>query len=341
MSNADDERFMRSALAEAEKGAGFTSPNPTVGAALVVAGEVVARGHHRAAGLPHAEIECLRQVSHPLPAGATLYVTLEPCSTTGRTPPCTNAIIAAGVQTVVIGATDANPRHQGRASELFRAAGIATRKGVLADECAALNSAFNKWIQTGRPLVIAKCGMSLDGRLTRPAGEPQWMTSAAARAHANARRGLVDAILVGAETVRTDNPRLTVRKARAAQQPWRVVLTRSGKLPPHAHLFTDAFRERTLVFNNEPLADVLDQLGGRDVTSVLIEGGGEVLAQACDARLIDRVELYLAPLFTGGPVLAFPGRGAGATAEGMHLRNVNYQRIGQDIFVSGEAEYQD
>ncbi|MGI8820844.1 MAG: bifunctional diaminohydroxyphosphoribosylaminopyrimidine deaminase/5-amino-6-(5-phosphoribosylamino)uracil reductase RibD [Chthoniobacterales bacterium] len=336
---SDDESFMRAALAQARKGLGRTSPNPAVGAVLVVDNSILASGFHRAAGRPHAEVECLKKIPQPVPPHATLYVTLEPCSTQGRTPPCTNAIAAAGVREVVIGATDVNPKHAGRGIEALRACGIEVRAGVLEGECQALNEAFNKWIVTRRPFVIAKCGMGLDGRLTRPPGEEQWLTNASARRHAKQRRRQVDAILVGAETVRRDNPRLTVRGVRGSRQPWRVVLTRSGNLPREAHLFTDAFAARTLVYQEQPLGSVLDDLGAREVTSLLIEGGGDILGQACDARLIDRLEIYLGPLFTGGPVVAFPGRGAGSTAEGLRLENTRYERIGDDIFVTGDARY--
>jgi diaminohydroxyphosphoribosylaminopyrimidine deaminase/5-amino-6-(5-phosphoribosylamino)uracil reductase len=281
-------------------------------------------------------MECL--VKHPVPRDATLYVTLEPCSTSGRTPPCTDAIIGAGVKTVVIGATDPNPKHRGRAMELLRASGVAVRSGVLGDDCAALNPAFNKWIQTRQPLVIAKCGMTLDGRLTRPPAEPPSITSPAARAHANRRRALVDAILIGAETLRADDPRLTVRNVRGARQPWRVVLTRSGKLPRGAKLFTDRLADRTLVFRGQPLATVLRELGAREITSVLIEGGGDILGQALDARLIDRVEIYLGALLAGGPVLSFPGAGAASTGDGIHLCDVSYEQIGNDVFMTGQAE---
>ncbi len=228
-----DQRFMALALAEARKGLGRTSPNPAVGAVIVRAGRVLARGHHRGAGLPHAEIEAIRAVAGRAGCrGATLYVTLEPCSTHGRTPPCTDAIIAAGFARVVFGATDPNPRHAGRAEKILRAAGIVVTRGVLAKECAALNRAFNHWVTTRRPWVIAKCAMSLDGRLTRRRGESSWLTGPAARRHAQQLRARVDAILVGAATIRADNPRLTVRGPAArdgARQPWRVVLTRSGR----------------------------------------------------------------------------------------------------------------
>src|SRR5205809_5964730 len=226
-----DEKFMRAALKEAKKALGQTSPNPAVGAVLVINDRIVAKGHHREAGRDHAEIECLRNFRALVPARATLFVTLEPCSTAGRTARCTNAIISAGVKNVVVGAIDVNPRHSGEGIMQLRNAGVNVREGVLAEDCARLNEAFNQWIVTGRPFVIAKCGMSLDGRLTKSPNEKRWITSSAARRHAMLLRAQVDAILIGAETLRQDNPRLTTRGISGAKQPWRVVVTRSGKLP--------------------------------------------------------------------------------------------------------------
>jgi diaminohydroxyphosphoribosylaminopyrimidine deaminase/5-amino-6-(5-phosphoribosylamino)uracil reductase len=330
-----DEEFMRAALREARKALGQTSPNPVVGAVLVIDDRIVAKGHHREAGRDHAEIECLRNFGAAVPARGTLYVTLEPCSTAGRTAPCTNAILKAGVRSVVVGAIDVNPRHCGNGVVQLRNAGVKVRQGVLADECARLNEAFNKWIVTGRPLVIAKCGMSLDGRLTRPPKEPRWITGRSARRHARALRAQVDAILVGAETLRADNPRLTVRGARRARQPWRVVLTRSGKLPRRARLFSDHLAARTLIYKAKSLADVVKELGKCSITSVLIEGGGDVLGQALDARLIDKVQLYIGPILMGGPVIAFPGRGADTTPNALRLRGVSYQCIGQSVCITG------
>src|SRR6516165_4690593 len=324
MTTDQDEKFMRAALVEAKKALGLTSPNPAVGAVLVIDNRIVAKGHHREAGHAHAEINCLRDFAVPIPRQATLYVTLEPCSTAGRTAPCTDAIIKASVKNVVIGATDPNPQHSGRGIVELRNAAVRVRHGILTQECTRLNEAFNKWIVTGQPFVIAKCGMSLDGRLTRPPGESRWITGRDARRDAHRLRGQVDAVLVGAETVRADNPRLTVRGVRRARQPWRVVLTRSGNLPPPARLFSDRFASRTLIYRDISLAAVLKNLGKRAITSVLIEGGGEVLGQALDARLIDKVRLYLGPILTGGPVIAFPGRGAENTANGMRLRRVSY-----------------
>src|SRR6266705_5387207 len=231
MTTQRDEQFMRAALNEAKKALGQTSPNPAVGAVLVIDNRMVAKGHHRKVGRDHAEIECLRDFGARVPARATLYVTLEPCSTAGRTAPCTDAIIKAGIKNVVVGAFDVNPRHSGKGIVQLRNAGVKVREGILADECSRINEAFNKWIVSGRPFVIAKCGMSLDGRLTRPPGEPRWITDSAARRNAHQLRARVDAILIGAQTLRVDNPRLTVRGMRHAPQPWRIVLTRSGNLP--------------------------------------------------------------------------------------------------------------
>ena len=330
-----DEKFMRAALIEAKKAVGRTSPNPAVGAVLVIDNRVVAKGHHREAGGTHGEIDCLRDFGAPIPAHATLYVTLEPCSTAGRTAPCTDGIVEAGIKNVVTGAIDLNPRHSGRGIVELRKAGVQVRDGVLAEECTRLNEAFNKWIVTGQPFVIAKCGMSLDARLTRPPVESRWITGRDARCDTHHLRARVDAVLVGAETVRADNPRLTVRGVRGARQPWRVVLTRSGQLPRQVHLLSDKFAARSLIYKRKSLASVLKDLGKRGITSVLIEGGGEVLADALDKRLIDKVQIYLGPILTGGPVVAFAGEGIGKTADALRLRDVKYEQIGQTISISG------
>lgn len=330
---------MREALREAKKSLGQTSPNPAVGAVLVQKNKVVARGHHRRAGLPHAEVECLKGFKRAVPKDAVLYVTLEPCSSIGRTGACTDAIVRAGVESIVIGATDPNPRHRGRGVEILQNAGIEVRSGVLAEKCAGLNEAFNKWIATGIPFVIAKCGMSLDGHLTRPSREGRWITSAAARKHAQKLRSETDAILVGAETIRADDPHLTVRGIRTKHQPVRVVITRSGKLPSRARVFTDRDGKKTMVYRNEPLAAVLADLGKKDVVSVMIEGGGDVLGHALDQRLIDKVQIYMAPLFTGGGVPAFGASGAPSTSESARLDRITFDKIGPDLCVTGYPKY--
>ena len=339
MNRARDEKFMRAALNEAKKALGQTSPNPAVGAVLVVGNRIVSRGHHRRAGHDHAEVECLRHFGARVPARATLYVTLEPCSTEGRTAACTEAIVQTGIRNVVVGAIDVNPRHSGKGIVQLRNAGLRVRHGVLADECTQINETFNKWIVTGRPFVIAKCGMSLDGRLTRPAGESHWITGHSARRHAHQLRATVDAILVGAQTVRADNPRLTVRGVPSARQPQRVVLCRSGNLPQNAYLFSDRHAPRTLIYSRKSLGAVLKNLGEREVTSVLIEGGGEVLGQALDARVIDKVQLYLGPILTAGPVIAFRGHGAKTPASALRLQRVSYEQVGQSLCITGYPEF--
>lgn len=324
-----DAKWMRLALDEARRGLGLTSPNPCVGAVLVKGDRLFSSGWHRQAGGPHAEVEALRGQDA---RGGTLYVTLEPCSTHGRTPPCVDAIIAAGVKQVIWGADDPNPQHAGRARELLTISGIAVKSGVLEPECRELIAPFSKLITTGLPWVIAKAGMSLDGRITRPAGESQWLTGEAARADAMKLRVQCDAIVVGAETVRCDNPALTLRGPdipHGKQQPWRVVLTRSGNLPPGAQIFTDAHQDRTLVMCDQPLQSVLKSLAARGAMSVLIEGGGTVLATAFADRLVDEAVLYVAPLISGSgrPVIDRAVWGGGSAL----LSFVSAELVGEDI----------
>lgn len=325
-----DESFMRLAISEAKKGVGWTSPNPAVGAVVVKGGQVLATGYHQAAGRPHAEVEALRTTTDA--RGATLYVTLEPCSTHGRTPPCTGAIVAAGIARVVVGTVDPNPKHAGRGLSILRKAGIEVTRGVLETPCRELNLAFNKWIATGMPWVIAKAALTLDGRLTLPPGAGRWLSGAAARRDAHAQRAEVDAILIGAGTLREDNPRLTVRGlGRKARQPWRVILAGGRVLPPHAHVFTDRHRDRTLVFRGRTLSEVLAELGQRQITSVLVEGGGVVLGSAFDEQVVDQVQFYLCPLMGAGPIGATGGKRFNIA----RLQHVAYTRLGPDVLLCG------
>jgi diaminohydroxyphosphoribosylaminopyrimidine deaminase / 5-amino-6-(5-phosphoribosylamino)uracil reductase len=318
---------MRAALREARKGIGHTSPNPAVGAVIVRHGKIIASGWHRRAGMPHAEIEALRAAGDPSHLrGATLYVTLEPCSTHGKTPPCTEAIAAAGLRRVVYGATDPNPRHAGRAAGILERAGIAVTAGVLAARCTKLNEAWNTWIATGLPFVIAKAGMSLDGRISSPPGR-RWITSPAARADAMALRASCDAVLVGGQTIRDDNPRLTIRGLRRAGPPiLRVIWTKSGDLPPGARVLTDGGPAR--VFCNVPLRSCLRALARGGVRRVLIEGGGRVLGEAFDRGLVDRAVFYVAPVFLGGPVVAVAGRGVARPDRSPQLGPVTTKILG-------------
>ncbi len=330
-----DEHFMREALALARRGLGRTHPNPAVGCVVVRGGRIVGRGWHKRAGQPHAEVEALRSLASPsLARGATVFVTLEPCSTHGRTPPCTRALIEADVGRVVVGAIDPNPKHRGRGLKILRKAGIAVAAGVLAEECAELNSGFHHSMATGLPWVIAKCGMSLDGRLTRPAGESPWITSTAARADAMKLRRRVDAILVGAATVRADDPALTVRGGRCPQQPWRVVWAPRRPPQQEARLLTDANCERTLVLRDKSLRGALRKLARRGVMRVLVEGGGHTLGCIFREGLAQEVVFYVAPMLAGGDVSAVAGP-AQPPERAAALGNLKATKIGQCLRLSG------
>lgn len=331
----EDIKYMRAALAEAVKGSGRTHPNPAVGAIVVKEGRILSRGWHHAAGCPHAEIEALRGLKKASDSeSATMYVTLEPCSTKGRTPPCTQAIIDAGILRVVYGACDPNPKHAGRADRILKNAGIRVTRGILATECEEINEAWNKWIATGLPFVVAKAGMSLDGCIASPPGR-RWITSEESRFDAMRLRSGCGAVVVGGNTVRTDNPRLTVRGIESAKQPLRVVWTRSGKIPRDSHLLTDEFRERTRIYKGLPLREVLRDLASQGIEKVLIEGGGATLGEAMDRHLVDQVVIYVSPVLLGGPVSAFGGRGVGSNEEGNALTDVVYERLGPDLKIRG------
>lgn len=327
---------MRRALELARRGIGLTLPNPRVGAVLVRGGKVIGEGHHRRAGAPHAEVHAIAEAKkrgHQI-AGATLYVTLEPCSTRGRTPPCTELIVKEKIGRVVFGATDPNPVHAGAGVRLLRRAGVEVLSGLLAEEAAALNRDFNWWIVHRRPWIVAKIALSLDGRIAAPEKDNRWLTSPAAREIAHELRWEADAILVGAETVRRDNPRLTVRlkgkNGREKIQPWRVVVTRSGKLSRAARLFSDRHRDRTLVFQNQPLTGVVRVLGKMEISHLLIEGGGEILAAAFRAGLVNEVAFFITPAVMGTATRALR-----PLARAPRLREVSYRAVGTDLLCRG------
>ena len=332
---AADEKLMREAIRLARKGLGTTRPNPAVGCVIVKKGRIIGRGWHRQAGLPHAEVEALNSLKNPAAArGATAYITLEPCCTHGRTPPCTQALIATGVARVVVGAIDPNPKHRGRGLRLLIKAGIKIEHGVLATECAALNPEFNHVMRTGLPWVIAKCGMSLDGRLTRPRGEGQWITSPTARRDAMRLRARVDAILVGAGTVKADNPALTLRGI-TGRQPWRVIWAPRSAPPTKARVFQDAFRDHTIVLRAKTLRAALRNLARRGIQSVLVEGGGYTLGKLFERKLASEVVFYVAPVLTGGEKVA---AGADKLQRVLPLRELRVTRTGKDLRLSGMLE---
>lgn len=337
--HVDDLRWMERAIAEARKGIGRTSPNPAVGAVVVKDGVELGAGWHRGAGLPHAEREAMAAVRavHGAEAlvGSTVYVTLEPCSTHGRTPPCTEGLIEAGVVRVVYAAEDPNPAHAGRADSLLESAGIEVTRGVLAEEAFRLIRPFAKVQRTGLPWVILKTAMSLDGRITRPPGEGMWLTGEAARAEVQRLRAEVDAIATSGETVRRDRPRLDLRDPvllAGRPQPWRLILTSDpSALPMDAPLFTDGHRDRTLIDTGADPAEALRKLVREcGVSSVLVECGGRLSAVLLESGLVDEWVAFLAPLACGGAVPAVAG---GGFSNGLRLEEPVFQRFGPDVML--------
>ncbi len=365
MPSMQHETYMRLALRLAERGQGTTSPNPMVGAVLVKRGKVIGRGWHARAGEPHAEIEALRDAAKrgQTVSGATLYVTLEPCCTHGRTPPCTEAIIKAGIGKVVVGATDPNPRHHGRGFTILKKAGLAVVAGVLEDECERLNEAFNYWIVHRRPFVTVKTAMTLDGKIATAAGESKWITCQPARDAAMELRFRSDAIVVGINTILLDDPQLTFRGQEGARRKSlrRIVLDANARTPLSAKIVRDEQRALTTIVvsrqapsravkalsrrvsvltalshgGNFDLQWLLTRLGSENVASLLVEGGGEVNASFLLGGFAHRVAFFYAPKILGGrdSRKAVAGLGAETRAQSLALRNIGWRRIGKDLLL--------
>ncbi len=358
---------MKAALALARRARGQTSPNPLVGAILVQRGQIIGRGWHRRAGEPHAEIEAFRDAverGHTL-RGATLYVTLEPCCTHGRTPPCTDAILAAGICNVVIGAMDPNPAHAGRGFTILRQAGIKVTTGVLAGACTRLNEAFNHWIVHGTPWVTVKAALTLDGKIATAGGESKWITGAAARAYGMKLRRNAEAILVGVKTILEDNPSLTARPA-GPRVLRRIILDSRARTPLKASVVTDEFAEATTIVVGRcapkrrvvalskrvrvlvapvrrggiQLPWLLRKLGGEGVVSLLVEGGGEVNASFLLGRQAQRVVFFYAPKILGGHDArrAVAGDGAKQLAEVVPLGDLRWRRLGVDLLLTAQTK---
>jgi diaminohydroxyphosphoribosylaminopyrimidine deaminase / 5-amino-6-(5-phosphoribosylamino)uracil reductase len=325
----NDSHWMGLALEEACKGVGKTAPNPPVGAVIVKDGQVLGKGWHRAVGQPHAEREALADATrhgHEV-RGASIYISLEPCSTHGRTPPCTQGLIDAGIARVIYACVDRNPQHAGRADALLRAAGIEVHSGVCAEEAEKLLRPFFKVRETGLPWVIWKTAMSLDGRITRPSGEGQWLTGPLARADVQRLRASVDAILTSGETVRRDQPALTIRDPELLEgrpQPWRVVISDFPET-----LILPGSMERTCFHPRGDLAGILRGLvREQGVLSVMIEAGGIFSAALFEAGLVDEVVIYYAPLLCGGGPLGLAGN---LLPSSQRLGEIDFQRFGDDI----------
>jgi diaminohydroxyphosphoribosylaminopyrimidine deaminase/5-amino-6-(5-phosphoribosylamino)uracil reductase len=317
---------MAEALVEAEKGLGRTHPNPAVGAVLVKAGRVIARGHHAKAGAPHAEVVALRKAKAAA-KGATLYTTLEPCNHWGRTPPCSEAILNAGVRRVVFASSDPNPLVNGRGVKRLQKAGVDIVAHVLKPQADAINRPFLKAMRTGLPWVTLKVAVTLDGKLATKSGDSKWITGPLAREKVHALRSQADAILVGAGTVRADDPQLTARVA-GGRNPVRVVL---GRVPKRAKVLDG--QARTLVFDRRmKLKPMLQQLVREGLLHLLVEGGAQVHAQFLKEGLFDELLVFVAPKLVGADGLTWSGAlGVKKMAQALPLKLRNVWRVGDDV----------
>ncbi len=358
--------LMRRALELAEQARGLTSPNPMVGAVIVRDSVVVGEGFHAGAGTPHAETVALRAAGGRA-RGATLYVTLEPCAHQGRTPPCAPALVEAGLARVVVAVADPNPLVDGRGLDWLRRGGVAVEVGTLAAEARALNRHFFTWARERRPHVTLKAAMTLDGKIADVHGGAHWISGEAARAETHRLRSLSDAIVVGIGTALADDPELTVRLGRPwPREPYRVVADSKARLPAGARLIHAGTPSRAVVAvgpappaprvralaaagatvvechgraGRVDLGLLLAWLAARDVTSVLVEGGGELNAAFLEAGLVDRVAVFVAPIVLGGRSAITPVEGAGrALAEAFRIVEPSVRRIGNDVLVEGDVE---
>lgn len=360
----DNSYYMRMALDLAASAMGRTSPNPMVGAVVVRDGRVVGRGFHARAGAPHAEVAALRQAGEGA-LGSTLYVTLEPCCHYGRTGPCTEAVIEAGVRRVVAAMADPNPLVAGKGLNRLKESGLEVDCGVMEEEARRLNEVFIKYITTGMPFVVMKAAISLDGKIATRTGDSQWITGPGAREHGHRLRDRYDAIMVGVNTVLADNPSLTTRLPGGGRDPVRLILDSRARTPPESRVINRSSPAPTIIVTagraprervrllEEAGAEVIAApdrdgervdiqalmriLAGREITSVLIEGGGRVHASALECGAVDKVAWFIAPMLIGGSEAPGPlaGRGAGRLSEAVRLDRVGVSRMGNDIIIEG------
>jgi len=360
-----DSNYMRMALWEAKKGSGRTSPNPCVGALVVKNGRIVGKGYHQKAGSPHAEVNALKDAGRKA-KGATLYVTLEPCNHTGRTPPCTEAVLQAGIAHVVIGMADPNPQVAGGGAAYLASRGVSVISGVLEQECREINLPFIKHSATGLPWVVLKAGMSIDGRIAALPGQATMITGKQSRHRVHVLRNQVDAILVGIGTALTDDPSLTTRLHGSGQghDPLRVILDADLQLPVGAKLLQQDSAARTWIFCRRgaekkkrqqleaagaaiktvpvtakgflDLRVVLSLLGEAQITSIMVEGGSRVHGSFLDAGLVDQLLLFVAPRFLGEqgvPLATFPGMKKSKKLP--QFKIIRTRRYGEDILLEG------
>ncbi len=361
--------YMRQALSLARLAVGQVSPNPAVGAVVVKDGAVVGQGYTQLPGSWHAEIMALRQAADKA-RGGVLYVTLEPCSHYGRTPPCAEAIAAAGISEVHLAMTDPNPLVSGRGNALLAQEGIRVYVGEHEQEAREINEAYLKFISTGLPFVVAKFAVSLDGKIATKSGDSKWISGDEARKYVHYLRYSADAVLTGVNTVLADDPRLTCRCGGTGgvvrKKPLRVVVDVLGRTPPTAHVFNkpgevlvavgESVKAETKQALSETGAELLElpseegmidlttllrALGERQITSVLVEGGGTIFGSLFDNRLVDKVISFIAPVIIGGmeAKTAVAGSGVDKVKDALRLDRINVERFGDDVMFSGYVRY--
>ncbi|MBN1102022.1 MAG: bifunctional diaminohydroxyphosphoribosylaminopyrimidine deaminase/5-amino-6-(5-phosphoribosylamino)uracil reductase RibD [Deltaproteobacteria bacterium] len=365
----DHERFMREAIRLASKGFGLTSPNPPVGCVIVRGGEIVARGYHRRAGEPHAEIEALRRLGGRGRKGDRLYVTLEPCNHYGRTPPCTEAILGSGIRRVVVGTKDPNPKVAGGGCRFLAEKGVDVVSGVLESDCRRLIEVFAKHSTTGLPFVVAKSALTLDGWSATSTGHSRWVTGERSREFVHRLRERMDGVMVGVGTVLADDPSLTVRLGgRGKRHPARIIVDTRLRVPVHAKVIRDGLSATLIAIGSRvpaarrraleregvgvlvcperndrvDLPALMRRLGERSITSLLVEGGATLMGSMIRERLVDKFYIFKAPKVLGGgegvPMASGPGP---ESMEGcIRLGDLVVRRFGEDVLFVGYPRYE-
>lgn len=367
----EDTKWMKKALKLAGKGLGYVSPNPLVGCVIVSAeGRQIGKGYHQRFGQAHAEINALNSIKksdEPLLKGATVYVTLEPCSHTGKTPACAKKLAELPLKRVVVALRDPNPVVNGRGMELLRKAGIRVDSGLLEREAREQNEHFIHYIKTGKPFVTLKLAQTLDGYIAAPDGSSQWVTGTDARKMVHQWRSEYDAVMVGRNTVLNDNPRLTVRHV-DGRQPRRIIIDGPLELPKEMHVFSDQYEERSIIITHnrekyqaqaDPMLNIMNpegfqgktllvghkdghsdlnealyELAAQDVASILVEPGSDLARALIRDNLADKLELFIAPKLLGGGTRSVLGLGIERMAEALSMKRMKYEPVGEDLRIS-------
>ncbi len=357
----DDNYYMGIAIRLARKGIGKTSPNPMVGAVIVANGKIIGQGYHKRCGDHHAEINAINSTKKNI-KGSTFYITLEPCSHYGRTPPCVDAVIQENPERVVVGSLDPNPEVNGRGIKILRSKGIKVDVGILETECRQLNEHYFKFVKTGMPYITVKYAQTLDGRIATKSGDSQWISSEASRRYVHHLRGINDGIMVGAGTVAADNPQLTVRHVKG-KNPFRIIVDSKLRIPIKSSVLTDINSHLTIIATTSSaptvkitaikklgvevwvarkerdgrvsLRDLLKKLGKREIVSVLVEGGSEVITSLLKANLVDKMIIPIAPKIIGKGLEAIGDLKINKINKAIRFSSFKTMKKGDDIIFEG------